>query len=65
MTASVSLDEVATARTCARYERLSSMDDRLERMTEKRYAPWRARLWSQVRGHDILEAGVGTGKNLL
>jgi len=33
-------------------------------MAERRYAPWRARIWSQVRGPNILEVGVGTGKNM-
>lgn len=61
---SASIDEKATSRTRARYQRLSSMYDRMEGITERRYAPWRTRLWSQVRGHEILEAGVGTGKNL-
>lgn len=61
---SARIDEKATSMTRARYQRLSSMYDRMEGITERRYAPWRTRLWSQVRGHEILEAGVGTGKNL-
>jgi ubiquinone/menaquinone biosynthesis C-methylase UbiE len=28
------------------------------------YGRWRERLWSQVEGEQILEVGVGTGKNL-
>lgn len=57
-------DEKATARTRARYQRLSSMYDRMEGIAEQRYAPWRMQLWSQVKGLAILEVGVGTGKNM-
>lgn len=57
-------DKTATAQTRARYQRLSSIYDRMEGMAERRYAPWRVRLWSQVRGPNILEVGVGTGKNM-
>jgi ubiquinone/menaquinone biosynthesis C-methylase UbiE len=28
------------------------------------FSRWRKALWSEVRGHDILEVGVGTGKNI-
>lgn len=28
------------------------------------YAPWRRLLWSGVKGPDVLEVGVGTGKNI-
>ena len=57
-------DQSATAQTRARYQRLSAMYDRMEGMAEPGYAPWRRRLWSQVRGPKILEVGVGTGKNM-
>jgi phosphatidylethanolamine/phosphatidyl-N-methylethanolamine N-methyltransferase len=33
-------------------------------LPERRYAPWRERLWSMVEGPRVLEVGVGTGKNL-
>ncbi|MEX0599926.1 MAG: class I SAM-dependent methyltransferase [Rhodothermales bacterium] len=33
----------------------------IERML---YASWREHLWSNVRGPDVLEIGVGTGKNV-
>ncbi len=64
MMAAAGPDEKATARTRARYQRLSSMYDRMEGIAERRYAPWRARLWSQVQGPAVLEVGVGTGKNM-
>jgi ubiquinone/menaquinone biosynthesis C-methylase UbiE len=57
-------DEKATALTRSRYQRLSSIYDQMEGMGERRYAPWRAMLWSQVRGPKVLEVGVGTGKNI-
>jgi ubiquinone/menaquinone biosynthesis C-methylase UbiE len=40
------------------------MYDQMEGMAEKRYHPWRKRLWSLVDGATILEVGVGTGKNM-
>ena len=61
---SVKLDENATALTRTRYQRLSVVYDRMEGMAEHRYAPWRAKLWSLVKGPKVLEAGVGTGKNM-
>lgn len=33
-------------------------------MSERRYRPWRQKLWSFVRGPRVLEVGVGTGKNM-
>ena len=64
MMVSVRPDEKATARTRARYQRLSSMYDRMEGIAERRYHPWRERLWSIVTGSKVLEVGVGTGKNM-
>ncbi len=58
------LDEKATALTRSRYQRLSSIYDRMEGMAERRYAPWRTKLWSLVDGPKVLEVGVGTGKNM-
>lgn len=57
-------NRIATAQTRSRYQRLSPMYDRMEGMAEKRYHPWRKRLWSLVDGANILEVGVGTGKNI-
>ncbi|NIT41773.1 MAG: methyltransferase domain-containing protein, partial [Gammaproteobacteria bacterium] len=38
--------------------------DLMEILPERRYISWRERLWSLVRGPEVLEVGVGTGKNL-
>lgn len=58
------MDSAATARTQARYQRIAPFYDRMEGLAERRYQPWRRRLWSLVWGPDVLELGVGTGKNL-
>jgi ubiquinone/menaquinone biosynthesis C-methylase UbiE len=29
------------------------------------YKKWRQKLWQQVKGPEVLEIGVGTGKNIL
>ena len=57
-------DPKSTARTRARYQRISAFYDLMEILPERRYSPWRRRLWSQVEGEKILEVGVGTGKNM-
>lgn len=57
-------DARATDLTRARYQHLAPFYDLMERMQEKRYLPWRRRLWSLVRGPKVLEVGVGTGKNI-
>ncbi len=54
-----------TALTRLRYQRIAPIYDRIEALMEKRYLPWRKRLWSMVVGPSVLEAGVGTGKNML
>jgi ubiquinone/menaquinone biosynthesis C-methylase UbiE len=53
-----------TEATRRRYQRISPFYDLMERLPERRYAPWRERLWSMVEGPRVLEVGVGTGKNL-
>jgi phosphatidylethanolamine/phosphatidyl-N-methylethanolamine N-methyltransferase len=58
------IDTQATNLTRQRYQRLSAYYDRLEGLTERRYRPWRRKLWSQVLGPRVLEVGVGTGKNM-
>lgn len=65
MTTAVSLpDPVATAITQRRYQRLAPFYDRMEIRGERRFRPWRERLWGQVRGPKVIEVGVGTGKNM-
>lgn len=60
----MSIDEKATAQTRARYERVAPLYDAMEVLAENRYARWRPQLWSSIRGPDVLEVGVGTGKNM-
>ena len=57
-------DPRATARTRARYQRIARFYDLMEVLPERRFAPWRERLWSLVSGPRVLEVGVGTGKNM-
>ena len=57
-------DSRATAVTRARYQRITGFYDLMERLPEKRFAPWRVELWRDVQGPRILEIGVGTGKNM-
>ncbi|GAB4417955.1 MAG: class I SAM-dependent methyltransferase [Anaerolineales bacterium] len=58
------IDKRATEITRQRYQRLSAFYNLMEALAEKRYHPWRKRLWSQVNGVDVIEVGVGTGKNI-
>ena len=58
------IDTFETARTRARYQRISRIYDLMEILPERRYAPWRKRLWALVEGTHVLEVGVGTGKNI-
>lgn len=52
--------------TRRRYDRVAPFYDFLESPMEwLRFAPWRARLRDHVTGERALEAGVGTGKNLV
>jgi len=53
-----------TALTRNRYQRISAFYDLMEVLPERRYHPWRERLWSLVEGPHVLEVGVGTGKNM-
>jgi len=57
-------DSSATDATRRRYQRLSPFYDAMEGLAERRYRPWRTKLWSQVPGLRVLEVGIGTGKNM-
>jgi len=47
-----------------RYNRIAPVYDLMESIIERsRYSAWRQVLWSKVEGKEILEVGVGTGKN--
>jgi ubiquinone/menaquinone biosynthesis C-methylase UbiE len=54
----------ATALTRARYQRISSVYDKIEWLMEGRFRPWRAKQWQFVYSPRVLEVGVGTGKNI-
>ncbi|HEX9839589.1 MAG TPA: class I SAM-dependent methyltransferase, partial [Anaerolineales bacterium] len=58
------VDDQATALTRARYQRISPIYDKIEWLMEKRFRPWREKLWQFVYGPEVLEVGVGTGKNM-
>jgi ubiquinone/menaquinone biosynthesis C-methylase UbiE len=58
------VDNHETTRTRNRYQRISQVYDTVEILPERRYISWRERLWSQVKGPEVLEVGVGTGKNM-
>lgn len=58
------IDTEETARTRARYNRLAPIYDAMEAFAERRFAPLRKQLWSRIRGGEVLEVGLGTGKNL-
>ncbi|MBC8507348.1 MAG: methyltransferase domain-containing protein [Anaerolineales bacterium] len=60
----VKVDQHATARTRARYQRISKLYDLMEILPEQKYMAWRKHLWSFVEGPRVLEVGVGTGKNM-
>jgi ubiquinone/menaquinone biosynthesis C-methylase UbiE len=58
-------DRALTRTTQRRYDRIASVYDAAEAPIERLfYASWRRRLWSDIKGPDILEVGVGTGKNM-
>lgn len=56
-------DNYQTTLTRDRYQRISQIYDLMEILQERRYLPWRERMWALVRGPEVLEVGVGTGKN--
>jgi len=53
-----------TAKTRARYNRIAPVYDLMEIFSERRFVPWREKLWSLIPDGQVLEVGVGTGKNL-
>lgn len=58
-------DAGATAHTRSRYDLLAPLYDLMEAPVERlRYRAWRRTLWDDVHGPDVLELGVGTGKNI-
>lgn len=60
----MSMERRATEVARRRYNRIAAVYDLMESVVENsRYNRWRQALWSKVEGKDILEVGVGTGKN--
>lgn len=57
------LDVQETKTTQARYDRIAPIYDLMEIAIEWRYTDWRERVWLLVEGPEVLEVGVGTGKN--
>jgi ubiquinone/menaquinone biosynthesis C-methylase UbiE len=59
------VDPTLTAETRQRYDRVAPVYDASEAVIERFfYGRWRRLLWDGVEGPDILEVGVGTGKNM-
>jgi ubiquinone/menaquinone biosynthesis C-methylase UbiE len=58
------INDQATALTRARYQRISPIYDKIEWLMEGRFRPWREKQWQFVYGPQVLEVGVGTGKNM-
>jgi phosphatidylethanolamine/phosphatidyl-N-methylethanolamine N-methyltransferase len=54
----------STKRARKLYDRIAPIYDLMEGLVERsKYGDWRRLLWSKVEGENILEVGVGTGKN--
>ncbi len=64
-TSNAALDEERTTVVQEHYNRIAPLYSVLEVLLERsHYAKWRTRLFAQVRGSQMLDIGVGTGKNL-
>ena len=48
----------------SRYNRIAPIYDLVEVFAERLYTRWRERFWDRVEGPEVLEVGVGTGKNM-
>jgi ubiquinone/menaquinone biosynthesis C-methylase UbiE len=57
-------NDISSSITRDRYQRISSFYDLMEILPERRYISWREQLWSLVKGPEVLEVGIGTGKNI-
>ena len=54
-----------TNRTRSRYDKIAPFYNLLEIIIEKlQFQKWHGRLWKEIDGGDVLEIGVGTGKNM-
>ena len=58
------MKDKATEVARERYDRRAPTYDIMETFAERwRFSKWRRMLWDNVEGRNILEVGVGTGKN--
>lgn len=54
-----------TEETRKRYNRISTVYDQMEWLIERYFfSKWRQLLWDNIRANNVLEIGVGTGKNI-
>jgi ubiquinone/menaquinone biosynthesis C-methylase UbiE len=60
----MNLDATQTRAVKARYDRIAPVYDLMEGLMERRFAKWRPRAWALVEGSNVLEVGVGTGRNI-
>jgi ubiquinone/menaquinone biosynthesis C-methylase UbiE len=61
----LSIDNKTTTAARRRYNRIAATYDHMESFVERAYfSKWRKLQWSKVEGTQILEVGVGTGKNI-
>lgn len=58
------VDTQGTDRTRQRYNRIAGIYDLMETLPEMVYQRWRQRVWKAVEGKQVIEVGVGTGKNM-
>ena len=63
-TVRTAIDARQTAATRARYDRVAPFYDLMQLCAEWGYRVWRQKMWAQVNGPNVLEVGVGTGKNM-
>lgn len=54
----------STAITRRRYQRIAQYYDVMCLIPERLFQPWRSQLWSLITGPQVLEVGVGTGRNI-
>lgn len=64
MTSLAHVDKRLTDLTRRRYDRIACVYDALESLMELGARTWRRDLWTQIRAGQVLELGVGTGKNI-
>ena len=58
-------DSKLSEKTRKRYNRIASVYDQMEWFVEKKFfSEWRKLLWAQIKAENVLEIGVGTGKNI-